>query len=114
MASVYVSNLVINAGASFKQDFFLENTSTNSATDLSSSTINCQMRKWAGSTGVTTFTSSVVDSISGHIRIQLSADQTLTLKPGRYVYDIVVHNNSTNIKTRVVEGMVLLRESVTR
>lgn len=114
MAAVYVSNLVINAGATFTQDFYLANSSTNSALNLNTSTVNSQMRKWSGSTGVTTFTSSIVDANAGHIRIGLSTSQTLNLKPGRYVYDVLVRDSSTNVTNRIIEGMVLLREAVTR
>jgi hypothetical protein len=112
MASIYVSNLVINSGASFNQDFFLENSSTNSALNLSSASVESQMRKWSGSTGVTTFTSSIVNSETGHIRISLGSSITSLLKPGRYVYDVLLTDNSST--TRVVEGMALVREGVTR
>ena len=112
MASIYVSNLIINSGASFSQDFFLEDSATNSAMNLSSSSVTSQMRKWSGSTGVTTFTSSVVNSQTGQIRISLGSSITSSLKPGRYVYDVLLTNNSST--TRVVEGMALVREGVTR
>lgn len=112
MASIYVSNLIINSGASFSQDFFLEDSATNSAMDLSSTTVASQMRKWSGSTGVTTFTTSVVNSQTGQIRISLGSSITSSLKPGRYVYDVLLTNN--NSTTRVVEGMALVREGVTR
>lgn len=112
MASIYVSNLIINSGASFSQDFFLEDSATNSAMNLSSSSVTSQMRKWSGSTGVTTFTSSVVNSQTGQIRISLGSSITSSLKPGRYVYDVLLTNNTST--TRVVEGMALVREGVTR
>lgn len=112
MASIYVSNLIINSGASFSQDFFLEDSATNSAMNLSSSSVASQMRKWSGSTGVTTFTASIVNSQTGQIRISLGSSITSALKPGRYVYDVLLTNN--NSTTRVVEGMALVREGVTR
>jgi len=112
MASIYVSNLIINSGTSFSQDFFLENSATNSAMNLSSSSVASQMRKWSGSTGVTTFTTSIVNSQNGQIRISLGSSITSALKPGRYVYDVLLTNN--NSTTRVVEGMALVREGVTR
>ena len=112
MASIYVSNLIINSGAFFSQDFFLEDSATNSAMNLSSTTVSSQMRKWSGSTGVTTFTSSIVNSQSGQIRISLGSSITSSLKPGRYVYDVLLTNNTST--TRVVEGMALVREGVTR
>jgi hypothetical protein len=112
MASIYVSNLIINSGASFSQDFFLEDSATNSALNLSSATLESQMRKWSGSTGVTTFTTSVVNSQTGQVRLSLESTVTSGLKPGRYVYDVLLVDNDTT--TRVVEGMVLVREGVTR
>ena len=42
--AVYVSNLVINTGATFTQTFSLENISSNSALDLSGFTAMSQMR----------------------------------------------------------------------
>jgi hypothetical protein len=73
------------------------------------------MRKWSGSSGVTTFTTSVVNSSSGQIRIGLSSVTTARLKPGRYVYDVLITTTSgvTTTTSRVVEGMALVREGVT-
>ena len=48
--AVYVSNLVINTGATFQQTFSLENITSNSALDLNGFTAASQMRKHAGST----------------------------------------------------------------
>jgi len=96
MAAVYVNNLVINAGSDFSQTFNLETSDTNSALDLTGYTATAQMRK----------------SNLGKIIVSLSSAQTTNLKPGRYVYDVVITRNS--IKSRVIEGMVLVREGVTR
>jgi hypothetical protein len=72
------------------------------------------MRKWAGSVGVTTFTTTIVNASAGQIRIGLGSSATSNLKPGRYIYDILITDNGTNVVSRVVEGMVLVREGVTR
>lgn len=113
MAAVYVNNIVINAGSDFSQTFSLEETDTNSALDLTGYTVSAQMRKYAGSSTAITFSTSVTSPASlGKIIISLTSAQTVDLKPGRYVYDIVITRNS--IKTRVIEGMVLVREGVTR
>lgn len=113
MAAVYVNNLVINSGANFSQTFNLESGNSNSALDLTGYTVSAQMRKYAGSSTATTFTSDIVSPGSlGKIIISLTSEQTSNLKPGRFVYDVVITKNST--KTRVIEGMVLVREGVTR
>ena len=49
MAAVYVSNLVINTGATFTQKFTLENVSSNSALELSGFGVKSEMRKHSGS-----------------------------------------------------------------
>jgi hypothetical protein len=114
MAAVYVNNLVVNAGSDFSQSFTLEGTNTNSAFDLTNYTIAAQMRKWAGSSTATTFTTSkLAPYTSGRILLSLTATQTQDLKPGRYVYDVVIEDDY-NVKTRVIEGMVLITEGVTR
>jgi hypothetical protein len=114
MAAVYVNNLVVNSGADFSQSFTLEGTDTNSSFDLTGYTVAAQMRKWAGSTSSTSFTATIESPpTSGKILIELTATQTTNLKSGRYVYDIVIED-SFGVKNRVIEGMVLVTEGVTR
>ncbi len=114
MAAVYVSNLVINAGSDFSQVFTLENISTNSVMDLSSYTVTSQMRKHSASTTSINFNSSILNPLEGTIKIQLSSTTTSNIKPGRYIYDINAYNSLDGTTTRVIEGMVLVREGVTR
>lgn len=114
MAAAYVSNLVINAGASFNQTFNLTNSTDGSYLDLSLYSISAQMRKHAVSSVKTEFATSVENASEGKFAVALTSEQTTSLKPGRYVYDVVLTVSGTTTKTRVVEGMVLVREGVTR
>ena len=115
MAVVYVSNLVINAGCDFSQTFNLEEIETNSIFDLTGYSVFAQMRKWSGSSSSVVFSASTVfDPAAGNVKISLGSTITTSLKPGRYVYDVIITNASTGIKTRVIEGMALVREGVTR
>ena len=43
----------------------------------------------------------------------VTSTTTATIKPGRYVYDVVVSDSAGEV-TRVVEGSVLVRQGVTR
>ena len=113
MAAVYVNNLIVNSGADFSQSFTLEGIDTNSSFDLTNYTVEAQMRKWAGSSTATTFTSSIEDANEGQILLRLTSTQTTALKPGRYVYDVVIIDEF-DIRNRVIEGMVLVTEGVTR
>lgn len=113
MAAVYVSNLVIDSGTDFSQSFNLEASDTNSPINLTNATISSQMRKHAGSLTATNFTAIISEvPTSGKIYISLTNQQTSNLKPGRYIYDIIL--NKSGSKTKLVEGMVLVREGATQ
>ena len=113
MAAVYVNNLVINSGSDFSQSFTLEGTN-NSPFNLTDYEVDAQMRKWSGSSTAITFETVVLfPSTGGRILISLSSADTVNIRPGRYVYDVII-TDSSGIKNRVIEGMVLLREGVTR
>jgi hypothetical protein len=114
MAAVYVNNLVVNSGSDFSQSFTLEGSDTSSAFDLTGYTVESQMRKWAGSSSATSFTTNIeIPSTAGKITIRLTSAQTTIIKPGRYVYDVVIIDEF-GVKNRVIEGMVLVTEGVTR
>jgi hypothetical protein len=115
MAAVYTSNLVINAGTDFSQVFSLENNTSSSDLNLTSYAVSALMRKHHGSSSATVFAAQVTDATAGNIRISLGSTITSSLKPGRYVYDVIITDgNGTGTKTRVIEGMALVREGVTR
>jgi hypothetical protein len=114
MSAVYVNNIVINIGADFVQTFVLEAAATNSSLDLTGCIVSAQMRKWSGSSTAITFTTQKsYPETSGTIVLTLTSTQTSNIKPGRYVYDVVI-TAADLTKTRVLEGMVLAREGVTR
>ena len=113
MAAVYVSNLVVNTGTTFTQTFSLENSDSSSVLNLGGYTVSAQMRKHAGSSAYTSFTASILNPSAGTIKVGLGTTTTVSLKPGRYVYDVLITDNS-GVITRVVEGSVLVREGVTR
>lgn len=114
MASVYVNNLVINSGSDFTQSFALDDPDTNAAYDLTGYTVSCQMRKWSGSTTAINIASQVLSPANtGRIELSLLAADTVNIKPGRYVYDVLI-TDVNGQKNRVIEGMVLVREGVTR
>ena len=111
--AVYVSNLTVNTGTTFSQIFTLESADTNSATDLTGFTASAQMRKHPGSSSATNFTTSIINATAGRIRVGLTTSQTSVLKPGRFMYDVLITDTSGEV-TRVLEGSVLVREGVTK
>jgi hypothetical protein len=112
MSATYVSNLVINTYTDFSQIFTLEDTNSNAALNLEGYSVSSQMRKHPGSSTATTFDTTIYDELTGQIRVGLTTTQTAELKPGRYVYDILLTNTYGEV-SRPIEGMVLVREGVT-
>ena len=109
--AAYVSNIVIDVGADFIQTFNLEN-SSNAPLDLTSYTGSSRMKKHPSSLSTAaTFSVSFPSPTQGQLRISLGSTVTSGLKPGRYVYDVLISDGS--IKTRVVEGSAIVTAGVT-
>ena len=75
--------------------------------------ISAQMRKHAVSSVKTEFATSIEDASQGKFALSLTSEQTTSLKPGRYVYDLMVTDGSGS-KSRIVEGQATVTPGVTR
>ena len=109
--SVYVNNITVNTGEYFSRDFYLDNLD-GSPLDLTGYSGSSQIRKHANSLNPTaTFTLTFVDRSNGRIRVALASTITATIKPGRYVYDILF-TDDTGKKSVVIEGNILATADV--
>jgi hypothetical protein len=109
--TVYVSNIIIDAGSDFSQTFNLENIS-NSPLNLTGYTGSCLMKKHPASLRTTaSFAVSFPDRMAGQVKLSLGSTITSTLKPGRYCYDILLDDGST--KSRIVEGSAIVTAGIT-
>ena len=72
-----------------------------------------QMRKSYYSDTAINFNVTVSDASAGKITMTMSSAVSSTVVPGRYVYDVLITSPS-NIKTRVIEGIVTVLPAVTR
>lgn len=109
--SVYVNNITVNTGEYFSRDFYLDNLD-GTPLDLTGYSGSSQIRKHANSLNPTaTFTLTFVDRAKGRIRLVLSRETTATIKPGRYVYDILF-TDDTGKKSVVIEGNILATADV--
>lgn len=114
MAVPYVVNLSINSGTSFTQSFTLTN-DNGSALNLTQYDVQSQLRKHPQSSSYINFIATAVSpKTEGIIKIELDPDTTVNLKPGRYLYDIIITNNDTGDKSRVIEGSAIVSKSITR
>tara|TARA_B100002019_G_C21273373_1_gene603723 strand:- start:5590 stop:6627 length:1038 start_codon:yes stop_codon:yes gene_type:complete len=103
--AVYVNNITLNTGQNFYRDFYLDNADGTSL-DLTGYTGASQVRKHPSSlNAAASFTVTFVDRTQGHIRVSLTRNQSQDIKPGRYMYDVMLTDNS-GVRSIVVEGMV--------
>ena len=110
--AVYVNNITVDTGTNFYREFYLDNID-GTPLDLTGYTGKSEVRKHPESVGAaTTFSVSFVDRSNGLIRLSLNRNETIKLKPGRYVYD-VMFTDSSNKKSIVIEGMFNARLDVT-
>jgi hypothetical protein len=115
--AVYAANIVIEQGYDFYTNFELEDTASNQAKTLVGYGVTAQLRKTYSSTNSVSFACSIVNASNGVISISLTSTKTAALKPGRYVYDVMLQQGglgSSFDKTKAVEGMALVRGGVTR
>jgi hypothetical protein len=106
------AEITIEQGASFSTTITV-NDATGAPTNLTSYTGAAQLRKSYYSTTANNFTVSISNPASGELTMVMSAANTASLTPGRYVYDLLI-TSPTNVKTRVVEGIATILPSVTR
>jgi hypothetical protein len=106
------AELTLEQGASFTTTVTV-NGSDGSPTNLTSYTAAAQLRKSYYSTTANNFTVTVSNAANGELTMAMTAANTANLTPGRAVYDLLI-TSPTNVKTRVVEGIVTILPSVTR
>lgn len=103
-------NLVIDQGADFTTSVNLNDTDGNPI-DLSTYTSRAQLRKHYTSSNAVSFSTS--STSGGVLTLSLTASQTTDIIAGRYVYDVEVVDSS-NVVSRIVEGVVTVTPNVTR
>jgi hypothetical protein len=109
-----ISNLYIDQGTTFSTVIDLTN-QDGSPMNLSTYTIQAQIRKSYQSSNSWSFTASVYgDPLGGQIRLQLSPTTSSSMRAGRYLYDVEITNSTTQDKFRVLEGIVVLSPEITR
>ena len=110
--AVFSTNLVIYKYTDFEQTFMLEDSSTNSAKDLTGFTATCRMQRTLNLGSLTQFTLSFTNRSQGKIRITLTDDQTAQIADGKYFYELVL-TDPNGIVERVIEGVVIVKHPVT-
>jgi hypothetical protein len=71
------------------------------------------MRKSFYATSNTIITSTVTGNANGEITLSMTAANTANLSPGRMVFDLLI-TSPTSVKTRVIEGIIVISPGVTQ
>lgn len=109
--SAITINLVIEQGTDFSATFNIRNVGSAPLNLLGySAESNLKTSYYTSSS--TPFTINFVDRAKGVLNISLPDSTTSTLKPRRYVYDVVLIS-PTGVKTRVIEGIATVTPGVT-
>ena len=104
-------DLEIEQGSSFKYTIDIK-TGSGSVYDLSNHTIAAQMKKSYNSFIIAATFAAVTTDTAGQIQLSLTAAQTIVIKAGRYVFDVIMETPSGD-KYRVVEGQITISPGVT-
>jgi len=113
MAAPFALNLTVNTSTSFSQTFSLTD-DTGAPLNLDNYTYQSQLRKHSSSNTYVSFATTASSPSEGELKLTLDPSDTSDLKPGRYVYDIVLTKIDDGSKLRVLEGSVIVSQTVTR
>jgi hypothetical protein len=109
MAAVSIVNLVIHKGTNFEETFYFTE-EDGYGLNLSNTTATARLKKHPSSKNYYSFTTTLTTSNST-IKVGMASTITSTLPSGRCVYDVVL-TSSGGVKTKIVEGNVLVQETV--
>lgn len=103
-------NITIEQGADFASTFTITN-SDGSAYNLLNTSATAKLKKFPGSETSYSFSTSLTVS-TGKISLTMANTVTSTIPSGRYYYDILLTNDTTGLKTRVIEGMAFVSAAI--
>jgi|SRR6056300_408040 len=102
-------NIVIEKGTDFESSFTVYNPN-GSTLDLNGYSSVSKLKKFPSSTESTNFSVGIVTA-AGKVVISMANTTSSTLSEGRHYYDVIITNDSTGKKKKIVEGMVIVKSS---
>jgi hypothetical protein len=108
--SVPTININIERGADFETSFNVTNPD-NSTVSLVGYSAAAKIKKFASSESFKSFSISII-AATGKIIVSMANTVTSDLDSGRYYYDVIITSQSGK-KTKVVEGMALVSDTIT-
>ena len=110
--AVPVVNIQVEQGTDFTAAFNITNPD-GSALNLTNRSLSAKMRKWSGSAGYIGFGATYgAYPTAGEISITLTDTQTGIITAGRYNYDVIVTNDVSGKKEKVISGQAIVNPTV--
>jgi hypothetical protein len=106
------ANILIDQGTTFSTTIFVADENDVSI-DITDNDFFASARKHYTSNTSYDFTCAVLNGPDGELQISMANTNTSSWPAGRYVYDVKMVDTS-NVVTRIVEGLVTVKPSVTR
>lgn len=108
-----VQHLIVDQDSTFTAELTVYN-DARYPLDLTDYTATAQMRRSPTSTTAVDFTTNIPSPASnGTITLSLTDEQTAELKPGRWLYDVVIESMAGQ-RFRAIEGIITVNPSITR
>jgi hypothetical protein len=107
-----IQHLSIDQNSTFSAEVAIRDSNQNYF-NLTDYTAYAQMRKSPTSTTViSSFTCSIPTPEYGTVVLQLTDEQTALIKPGRYLYDVIIEDDAGQI-FRAIEGIITVNAGIT-
>lgn len=107
------SNLYLEQGTTFTTTITLDDV-YGETYNLAGYSASSQMRKSYYSSNATATFSTSINVGQGTVTLDLDANTTANIAPGRYVYDAIIYDSNTHVTTRILEGIIEVSPRVTR
>ena len=114
LMSAATYNLSIDQGTTFALDLTVKEAGV--VKDLTGYQARAQLRRTkSAATAAASFTCSVlIPASQGKVKKELSASQSDSIDSGLYFYDLEIFTASDVIVKRLIEGQIVLSQSITR
>lgn len=108
MAAVY--NITINKNQDFNRGYQIKIDGV--ALDITGYQIAGTLKETIHDSESVAFTTAIASAVDGLFSVVLTDETTAGMKPGSWVYDIVM-TDTAGIKTRLLEGQAFVKSGVT-
>lgn len=107
------ANILVHQGADFVTNITVEEDTTD-AFSLEGFILKGQIRKTWSSSISYDIDLEILDAQQGIIEFLITKEETLKMKPGRYLYDVYAQSPNESRTYKLIEGIITLEPRVTR